>query len=310
MPPEIIPAAAGPGRNASSAAPARTVPALVALVTIIVITASWWALALWPTDDTAPAWLLRTREVCFGTAETGLPDAGGWMVLTGQPVGMLLVLFAVWGREVREGLRWAATSVAGQLAIGAAAALLLAGTGGVALRLRDAGAEPFASSRTEAIAVHLTRVNHAAQPLSFVDQHGRTVSLETYRGRPVIVTFAYAHCTTVCPTMVYDAISVRDKLPASRVAVLVLTLDPWRDAPSRLATIADQWGLTGDAHVLSGTPDAVERALNAWRVPRVRNERTGDLSHPSLAYIVGVDGRIAYVVSGSRDVMRAAIEAL
>ena len=80
---------------------AREQAAVATLAVILVITASWWALALWPAGDAAPAWMLRTRNACFGTAETGLPDGGGWMALMGQPLSMLLVLFAVWGRDVR-----------------------------------------------------------------------------------------------------------------------------------------------------------------------------------------------------------------
>jgi hypothetical protein len=40
---------------------ARARTALGALAAIVVITASWWALALWPAAD-APTWVLRTRE--------------------------------------------------------------------------------------------------------------------------------------------------------------------------------------------------------------------------------------------------------
>ena len=87
----------------TSARPGQVLPALAM---ILVITVSWWTLALWPIDTaTAPEWLTLTREVCFGTAGGGLPNAGGWLLLVGQPLGMLLVLFAVWGREVREALR-------------------------------------------------------------------------------------------------------------------------------------------------------------------------------------------------------------
>jgi cytochrome oxidase Cu insertion factor (SCO1/SenC/PrrC family) len=93
-------------------------------------------------------------------------------------------------------------------------------------------------------------------------------------------------------------------------AVLVVTLDPWRDTPGRLGAIADAWRLTGDARVLSGAPDVVERALNAWRIPRVRNERTGDLSHPSIVYVIGPNGRIAYVVPGGADMIAAAVRKL
>jgi cytochrome oxidase Cu insertion factor (SCO1/SenC/PrrC family) len=92
--------------------------------------------------------------------------------------------------------------------------------------------------------------------------------------------------------------------------VLIVTLDPWRDTPGRLPSMARQWHVSGDAHVLSGPPEFVQRTLNAWRVPRVRNEKTGDISHPSMIYVVGADGRIAYVVSGGADAVAAAVRAL
>lgn len=290
-------------------ATARASVALSTLAVILAITASWWALALWPTAD-APAWLVLTRETCFGTAATGLPDAGGWMALTGQPLGMLVVLFAGWGRDVKAGLRAVMERVSGQLAVGAAAAVLIAGVLGVVVRVRVADARPFATSSTEEVAGELNRLNDAPKPISLVDQSGRTVTLEQFRGRPVIVTFAYAHCETVCPTLVSEVLGARDALTSRPPAVLIVTLDPWRDTPSRLPSIAERWGASGDVHVLSGVPDSVERVLNAWRVPRARNERTGDVSHPSVVYVIGQDGRIAYVVSGSQPVIRAAVEAL
>jgi protein SCO1/2 len=290
-------------------AASRATVALAALAAIFAITASWWALALWPTAD-APAWLVLTRETCFGTAATGLPDAGGWLALTGQPLGMLLVLFAGWGRDVQAGLRAALQRVSGQLVVGAAAALLIAGVLGVVVRVRVADARPFAASSTEAVAGQLNRLNDAPKPISLVDQSGRTVTLEQFKGRPVIVTFAYAHCETVCPLLVSEVLGARDALTVPKPVVLIVTLDPWRDTPSRLPSIAERWGASGDVHVLSGVPDSVERVLNAWRVPRARNERTGDLSHPSVVYVLGPDGRIAYVVSGSQPVVRAAVEAL
>ena len=287
----------------------RAWAALSALAAILAITVSWWALALWPAAD-APAWLVLTRETCFGTAATGLPDAGGWLALSGQPLGMLLVLLAGWGDDVKAGLRAAMRRVSGQLVVGAASALLMAGVLGVVVRVRVADARPFASSPTEAVAGQLNRLNDPAKPISLVDQSGHTIALEQFRGRPVIVTFAYAHCQTVCPVLVSEVLGARDALTARRPVVLIVTLDPWRDTPSRLASMAERWGASGDVHVLSGAPDSVERVLNAWRVPRARNERTGDLSHPSVVYVLGPDGRIAYVVEGSAPLIRAAVEAL
>jgi cytochrome oxidase Cu insertion factor (SCO1/SenC/PrrC family) len=147
-----------------------------------------------------------------------------------------------------------------------------------------------------------------------VNQKGDTVRLRRYEGRAVLVTFAFAHCETVCPLIVHSALSARDRIaetaPERTPVVLVVTLDPWRDTPSRLPAMATQWGMSGDAFVLSGEPDVVERTLNAWRIPRVRNEKTGDLSHPSVVYVIGPSGRIHYMVTGSVEQIVAAVKAL
>ncbi len=289
---------------------ARAWTALGALAMILATTASWWALALWPVEASAPAWFLRTRAVCFGAMPGGLPDAGGWMLLIGQPLGMLTLLATVWTIELRTGLALAMARAMGQVTLGIVAAALIAGAGGVAVRVAGAGDRPFSPGADREISARLTRVNDEAPALALVDQHGRTITLDAFRGRPVLVTFAYAHCETICPLVVADVLAAGRRLAENRPAILVVTLDPWRDTTSRLGAIATAWRLGGDALVLSGAPDAVERALNAWRVPRVRNEKTGDLSHPAVVYVIGPAGRITYVVTGNADAIAAAVRAL
>jgi protein SCO1/2 len=281
-----------------------------ALAAILIVTASWWALALYPVGPAAPEWILRTREVCFGATENGLPNAGGWLLLVGQPLGMLIVLVAVWPAELAAGIGRLTSRMSGQVVTGLVAALMTAGLAGVAVRVARAGEEVFDAGANRSIAARLTRVNDAAPAMELIDQHGRNVTLESFRGRPVLVAFAYAHCETVCPVIVTDVVTAAARLRDTRPAVLIVTLDPWRDTPSRLPAIAAAWRLHDDASVLSGPPDTVNRVLNAWRIPRTRNERTGEISHPSLVYIIGVDGRIAYVVTGDVDTIAAAVRAL
>jgi protein SCO1/2 len=289
---------------------ARGSAAATALLLIVLITASWWALALWPIDAAAPEWFLRTREVCFGATREGLPDAGGWILLVGQPVGMVLLLAVIWPVDLRNGLTRLTSRVPGQLAAGAVAAAVVAGLGGVFVRVSGAGVDTFSAGTYRDRAAELTRINDKAPAMSLVDQHGQTVTLESFVGRPVLVTFAFAHCETVCPLVVADVSTAAARLTDEAPVVLVVTLDPWRDTPSRLSAMADSWRLTGDARVLSGQPMTVERVLNAWRIPRIRNERTGDMSHPSLVYVIGRDGRIAYALPGGADAIVAAVKAL
>ncbi len=289
--------------------------AVIALCVIFVITAAWWALALWPLPESGAEWLTRTRFACFGAAGNGLPDAGGWLLLVGQPAGMLIILFAAWGTETRAGIRQLLQRTPGQITAGVTTAALLLGAAGVFIRLRDAAAQPFDALSDPMISTApLTRVNDVPPALSLVNQHGDTVTLGVFAGKAVLVTFAFAHCETVCPLVVHDALSARSRIasrsPERAPVVVVVTLDPWRDTPSRLPAMARQWGMSAGDHALSGTPEVVERTLNAWRIPRVRNGKTGDLSHPALVYVIAPNGRITYAVPGAMEQIVAAIEAL
>ncbi|KAB2962113.1 MAG: hypothetical protein F9K18_10275, partial [Thermoanaerobaculia bacterium] len=77
--------------------------ALAGFLAWFAITVSWWALAFIPLPA-PPAWLERTRAVCFGTLPNGLPDTWGWMLLLLGPLSMLTFLAAVWGRDLADAL--------------------------------------------------------------------------------------------------------------------------------------------------------------------------------------------------------------
>lgn len=283
------------------------------LVALFVITSAWWALALWPVAD-APDWLARTRLVCFGVRESGLPDAGGWIGLVFGPLGMLTILLAGWWQGFRQLLTRARTSrfvgaTMGALVLGVI--LLLAGA---ALRVRDARASlPLVAALDELPPPNYPRLDRAAPPLALLGHDGSVVSLAALRGTPVLVTFAYGHCATICPVIVSEVLAAQRALGARgvRTAVFVVTVDPWRDTPSRLASIASTWRLPdSDAWVLGGTVEDVEAALDAWEVPRTRDERTGEVTHPALVYIVDRDGMIAYASTGGAAAMAALVERL
>jgi protein SCO1/2 len=222
---------------------------------------------------------------------------------------MIALLIAVAGADLRSGLRLLTSRVGGQLATGVTLAAIVAGLAATAVRVRTAGVEVF-STQTSDVVAQLTRINDAPPAMSLIDQSGRTMTLASLRGRPVLVTFAFGHCATVCPLVVADVLAAQRLIEDQPPIVLVITLDPWRDTPGRLPSIAESWNLTADAHLLSGSPDDVERALNAWRVPRTRNQKTGDIIHPRIVYVVNADGRISYVVNGGAETIAAAVQAL
>ena len=261
--------------------PSRPGAASLALLLVLVITAAWWALALWPAGAVEPAWLLRTRAACFGSAPGGLPDAGGWILLIGEPIGMVGALFVVWGEGLREDLRrWRSIGVA---------VALVALVGVVAIGRRVAFAAGTGVGRPVTPAGIPTRVDVDGSAIILTDQHGRRTSLGDFRGRPALLTFAFGHCTTVCPAIVHDVLAARAAANRADVPLVVISIDPWRDSPSRLPSLALAWKLAADDRVLSGAVEEVERTLDRLGIGRRRNETTGDIEHAGT--VMGLDGR-------------------
>lgn len=151
---------------------------------------------------------------------------------------MTAVLLVVWGGEVRTALTRLRAHAAGRLLLGVTAIALLAGATLAAARVRTADAEPFDPVGGYAVR---TRINDPAPALGLVDQAGDSISLDRFAGRPVLVTFAFAHCQTVCPVVVHEALEAQRAAADRRPALLVVTLDPWRDTPARLPAIAAGW---------------------------------------------------------------------
>jgi cytochrome oxidase Cu insertion factor (SCO1/SenC/PrrC family) len=282
--------------------------AVVTLGILLGVTAGWWALALWPLPSDTPAWLTRARSVCFNTSENGLPDASGWLLLIGQPMGMVAVLMAGWGESVRGGLRALAAGGAGRaLLIGVASCVAL-GLGAAGVRVvsaTSAGPGLIADALPPST---YPRLDWEAPALGLVDQFGQPLDLERLKGRPALVTFAFGQCGTICPMIVRDVLEAQSRVrrraeagevDAARVPrVVVVTLDPWRDRPSRLPYLAQHWKIGQDGYVLSGDADAVNRVLDAWKVARSRNQDSGDVVHPMLTYVLDASGRIAFASTG------------
>ena len=289
--------------------------ALLALGFLLLVTAAWWALALWPTPSEPPAWLARARWVCFNVGPSGLPDAAGWLALVGEPLGLGVALFVAFGRALRAGLGQLIASRTGRAFAAVCAVSVAGGVFAAGVRVSHVAAR----ARTEAAQTlppdSYPRLDRAAPALGLIDQHGERIDLARLHGRPALVTFAFAHCQAVCPAIVSQALATqrraRELGDLARVPRLVIvTLDPWRDTPARLASLAEEWRLGADAFVLSGEVAAVNAALDRWNVPRARDAANGQLDHPALVYLLDAEGRIAYAATGDARTLGALLARL
>lgn len=261
-------------------------------------TLSWWGIAFPPLVAPAPAWLATLQQVCFGTESSGVPKLYGWGALVAGPLGFAVLLAAGWGQELREGLATLWKRRGPRAVLAAACAILLIQLGWAGWKswagLASGTEVPDGVSAFESLPPGYPRLDLPLPEFALIDASGRVRTSADLAGRVALLGFAYGHCTTVCPATVATLRTAALRLADVRPRIVVVTLDAWRDTPSSLGALAGKWELPPDALLLSGRVDAVEGLLDALRVVRTRNPKTGEIDHAALTYVVGRNHRIAY----------------
>jgi protein SCO1/2 len=138
-----------------------------------------------------------------------------------------------------------------------------------------------------------TAASAVGGPFRLVDQNGKTVTDEDLKGRPYLVFFGFTHCPDICPTTLFEVSEVLRQLgpDAGGARALFVTVDPERDTPEKLKDYLSSFDprLIG----LTGSPDAIERVLKAYRVyyKKVPTEGGYTMDHTALVYLMDKQGR-------------------
>lgn len=269
------------------------------LVSWILATMGLWLFAFYEVPTEAPDWVRRAQIACFGSDESGLPAVSGWMLLVLSPAMFLAALVLALGDEVDGALRSVRTAgiIRRLLCAGLVVALVTqAGwVANVVYTRQVLAAELVKVDLQEHLPSDYPRIAEKAPLFTLTDQHGKEISLATLTGKPVLITYVFAHCRSVCPALVTTVSGAARQLGESRVNALFITLDPWRDTPGALPGLAARWEMS-EPHLslLSGEPANVLTVLDEFKVPRQRDEGTGDVAHPALVHVLAPDGTIAY----------------
>jgi protein SCO1/2 len=139
-----------------------------------------------------------------------------------------------------------------------------------------------------------------------VDQDGRPLGADFFKDRWTIVFFGFISCPDICPTTLATLAQVTRQLAdlpaAERPRVLLITVDPERDSPERLAAYVRFY----DPSFLgaTGKPAAVAAAAAAFGVPYAKvslPEGGYTMDHGSGIFIVGPSGGIAAYSSARHE---------
>jgi protein SCO1/2 len=101
-------------------------------------------------------------------------------------------------------------------------------------------------------------------PFSFINQDGKTISNEDYKGKVYLVEFFFSTCPTICPKMNKNLVDIQNTFPdRSDFGIASFTINPEYDKPKVLKTYAENYGVTNpNWHFMTGEKEAIYNLAN------------------------------------------------
>lgn len=143
----------------------------------------------------------------------------------------------------------------------------------------------------------------------WTNHRGDTVTLDDFKGKPVIVVMFYGNCTEVCPILIQDTwrlYSGVDESVRDEVNVLAVSFDTENDTPEVLHEYAKYEQLDiPDWHFMT-SENASVRSLAMMLGVQYSKKNDGHFAHSNLVTVLDGEGKIAKRVEGLNQPMEKA----
>ncbi len=135
--------------------------------------------------------------------------------------------------------------------------------------------------------------------IALIDHTGRAITEADFKGKPSLVFFGFTYCPNICPSALVEMERALQQLPADvpRPRVLLISVDPARDTPEKLAAYVATKVFPDDLTGLTGSPEAVRAAADAFiadysRVEDASSAAGYTIDHTTLIYLMDEDWRL------------------
>lgn len=131
--------------------------------------------------------------------------------------------------------------------------------------------------------------------LPLTDQAGKTADWRTRRGKPQLVAMFYTSCQYICPLIVDSGKAIERQLDAKqqqKLGILLISMDPKRDDPKALKSVADKRKLDAARWTLASPKQGDVRTVAGLLGIRYRLLADGEFNHSSALILLDANGRI------------------
>ena len=105
-----------------------------------------------------------------------------------------------------------------------------------------------------------------ATSFTLTNQFSRSVSLDDYRGKVVLLTFLYTNCPDICPLTTSNIREAYELLESDveELAMIAVSVDPERDTVEETLAFSEHWQMTERWDFLTGQRAELERIWRAY----------------------------------------------
>lgn len=145
--------------------------------------------------------------------------------------------------------------------------------------------------------------------LSFLDEDGRSITLEDLSDRPIILTLVYYKCPGICTPLLQELAAAVDKcdlVPGLDYRIVTISFDPTETAelarPKKANMIAEVKSKTVPPdgwRFLTGNAENVRKITEAVGFRYVQDENKADFIHAATVMFLSTDGMIARYLNGT-----------
>lgn len=149
-------------------------------------------------------------------------------------------------------------------------------------------------------------------PFDLIKHDGTKFTQNDLLGKPALIYFGYTYCPDVCPTSLtymgkaLSQLEIDDKRLYDEMQSVFVTIDPERDTPQKMAEYIKTPVFPKKLIGLTGSVAQIEKAAKVYKVayskdPNPQKSDAYTMSHSSLFYLIGRDGKLSTYFSDNED---------
>ncbi len=131
---------------------------------------------------------------------------------------------------------------------------------------------------------------------SFVNQHEKSITQDSYKGKVYVAEFFFTTCPSICPIMNRNMVKIQDKFFGNpNLGIASFTIDPVHDTPMVLKDYAESYRISNpNWHLLTGEKDKIYQLANEGFNLYVGEDSTveGGFEHSGFFALIDQEGNI------------------